>query len=126
MLSSSIVVPLQGKLEDAVETLSQMVNREYLLTPQSKMSEAARNVDYLCDNYLTEMNFVAEIAARAARIGEPPPAPTLPQPQVEPRPPSPEPEDDNPMRFLPDGGRILGFVDRNGRLHILITNDGDF
>lgn len=113
---------LQGKLEDSVETLSEMVNREYLLTPQSKMSEAARNVDFLCDNYLTEMNFVAEIAARAARIGEPPVPP--PPPPLEPRPPSPEPEDDDPLRFLPGGGgRILGFVDRNGRLHILITND---
>ena len=112
---------MQGKLEDAVETLSEMVNREYLLTPQSKMSEAARNVDFLCDNYLTEMNFVAEIAARAARIGEPPVPP--PPPPLEPRPPSPEPEDDDPLRFLPGGGRILGFVDRNGRLHILITNE---
>ena len=105
-----------------METLSEMVNREYLLTPQSKMSEAARNVDYLCDNYLTEMNFVAEIAARAAHIGEPVPPPPPPS---EPRPPSPEPEDDDLLRFLPDGGRILGFVDQNGRLHILITNDGE-
>lgn len=119
----ALFCPLQGKLEDAVETLSEMVNRDYLLTPQSKMSEAARNVDYLCDNYLTEMNFVAEIAAGAARIGQPPLSP--PPPPMEPRPPSPEPEDDNPLRFLPDGGQILGFLDQNGRLHILITNDGE-
>ena len=87
------------------------------------MSEAARNVDFLCDNYLTEMNFVAEIAARAARIGEPEPRPSPPR---ERRPPSPEPEeeeDDDPLRFLPEGQRILGFMDRNGRFHILITND---
>lgn len=44
-----------------------MVSRPYLLTPQSKMSEAARNVDHLCNEYLTEMSAVATIAALAVK-----------------------------------------------------------
>ena len=55
---------LQGKLEDAVETLSQMVNREYLLATHQKLNVAARNVEFLCEEYLSEMKEVAAIAGR--------------------------------------------------------------
>ena len=55
---------LQGRLEAAVETLSQMVNREYLLTPQYKMKEVARDVDTLCEGYVVAMQQVATIAGR--------------------------------------------------------------
>ena len=57
---------LQGKLEGAVEVLSQMLNREYLLIPKHKMSEAARNVEFLCEEYLAEMEDIARIAGRVA------------------------------------------------------------
>lgn len=62
-----MAVCFQGKLEEAVEVLAVMVSRQYLQTPQSKMNEAARNVDYLCSEYLTEMSAVATIAALAVR-----------------------------------------------------------
>ena len=52
----------QGKLEEVVEMLAQVVNRPYLLTPQAKISETARNVDYLCEEYLAEMREVARAA----------------------------------------------------------------
>ncbi len=55
---------LQGKLEDAVEILSQMVNRDYLLTPQQNMSSAAHSVEFLCEEYLVEMQEVATLAGR--------------------------------------------------------------
>ena len=57
---------LQGKLEGAVEVLSQMLNREYLLIPKHKMSEAARNVEFLCEEYLAEMEDIARMAGRVA------------------------------------------------------------
>lgn len=57
-------VALQEKLEDAVETLSQMVNREYLLATQQRLVVAAKNVEFLCDEYLVGMRDVADIAGR--------------------------------------------------------------
>lgn len=80
----SVLSSLQGKLEEAVEMLSEMVNRPYLKTPQSKMSEAARNVDYLCEEYLTEMEEVAHAALLAqeesnAPRQQKPPSPVRPQ-----------------------------------------------
>ena len=45
--------------------LAQVVNRPYLLTPQAKISETARNVDYLCEEYLAEMREVARAATEA-------------------------------------------------------------
>lgn len=53
---------IQGKLEGAVETLSQMVNREYLLATQQKLIMAAKNVQVLCEEYLLSMHKVAEVA----------------------------------------------------------------
>ncbi len=62
-----------------MEMLSQVVNRPYLNTPQSRMSEAARNVDYLCEEYLTEMREVAHVALLAQEELNPPrPPPSLP------------------------------------------------
>jgi hypothetical protein len=55
---------LQGKLEDAVETLSQMVNREYLLSTQQRLVVAAKNVEFLCEEYLVGMRDVADIAGK--------------------------------------------------------------
>ena len=55
---------LQGKLEEAVELLSQIVNREYLLIPKHKINEAARNVECLCEEYLSEMKSIAIMVAR--------------------------------------------------------------
>ncbi len=55
---------LQGKLEDAVEMLSQMVNREYLHTTQHRLSVAARNVELLCETYLSGVQEVADSAGR--------------------------------------------------------------
>lgn len=46
---------LQGSLEEAVERLSQMVNRPYLSTTQSVMSATARSVSILCEKYLKAM-----------------------------------------------------------------------
>ena len=60
--SSLDLVFTQGKLEDAVEILSQLVSRPYLKTPQIKMGEAARNVDYVCEEYLKAMKEVAKEA----------------------------------------------------------------
>lgn len=44
-----------------------MVNRPYLLTPHSKMSEAARDVNFLCKKYHTEMREVALVACAARK-----------------------------------------------------------
>ena len=56
-----------------MEVVSDMVNRQYLQTPRSKMNEAAENVDYLCSKYLTEMSVVATIADLAVKEAEKPP-----------------------------------------------------
>lgn len=53
----------QGKLEEVVEMLSQVVNRPYLRTPQDQIKEIARNVDHTCEEYLNEMKEVATAAA---------------------------------------------------------------
>lgn len=53
------VEDLQGKLEEMVETLSQMVNRPYLCTPHSTMAATTRSVDSLCDKYLKSIRHVA-------------------------------------------------------------------
>ena len=57
--------------------LSQMVNRPYLLTPQGQISETARNVDHMCEEYLSEMREVAWAAAEhsAKLTRKPPPKP---------------------------------------------------
>jgi len=55
---------LQGKLEEAVELLSQIVSREYLLIPKHKINEAARNVECLCEEYSSEMKSIAIMVAR--------------------------------------------------------------
>lgn len=60
----------QGKLEDAVEILSQLVSRPYLKTPQTKMGEAARNVDYVCEEYLNAMKEVAKEATTVEKKPE--------------------------------------------------------
>ena len=60
----------QGKLEDAVEILSQLVSRPYLKTPQIKMGEAARNVDYVCEEYLNAMKEVAKEATTVEKKPE--------------------------------------------------------
>ena len=65
----------QGKLEEAVEMLAQVVNRPYLLTPQAKISETARNVDYLCEEYLAEMREVARAVTEATLQVKQPPKP---------------------------------------------------
>ena len=41
-----------------------MVNREYLLATQQKLVVAAKNVEFLCDEYLVGMQEVADIAGR--------------------------------------------------------------
>ena len=70
------MIYLQGKLEDAVEILSQQACRPYLHTPHSRMSGMARNVDYLCEEYIQEMSLVAEVAAKAQQtVPTPKPAP---------------------------------------------------
>ena len=70
--------------------LSQMVNRPYLLTPQSTMSEAARNVDYLCEEYLKEMQEVAMVASIAQQKPRPKPVLSEPTPRRGlPNPPAP-------------------------------------
>ncbi len=51
----------------------EMVNRQYLQTPRSKMNETAGNLDYLCSKYLTEMSVVATIADLAVKEAEKPP-----------------------------------------------------
>lgn len=67
------MVLTQGKLEDALELLSQQVNRPYLQTPQAKMGEAARNVDYCCEEYLKEMREVAKVATVVEQKPKPKP-----------------------------------------------------
>ena len=47
-----------------MEILSQMVNREYLLASQQRLNVASRNVDFLCEEYLSEMREVALVAGR--------------------------------------------------------------
>ena len=127
----------QGKLEEAVEVVSEMVNRQYLRTPRSKMSEAARNVDFLCNEYLSEMKEVAANAARAVKKEKeaPPPRATPPPPAQEPHqrmlgmPPfmgiplgeGPEiPEQPGDRRY-----RLIGLLNQDGTLHILrVPEDG--
>ncbi|XP_064389464.1 uncharacterized protein LOC135337456 [Halichondria panicea] len=125
---------LQGKLEEAVEVVSEMVNRQYLQTPRSKMNEAARNVDYLCSEYLTEMFVVATIADLAVKEAEKPPPPRA-------TPPTPQ-EDSPPPRMgviplgfgpavpdQPDGERrfrLIGLLNPDGTLHILRVPEEEF
>ncbi len=88
-----------------------MVSRQYLLSPRAKMSEAARNVDYLCGEYLTEMSVVAVIASLAVKKGrEPSPGPTTPT-NVTPPPPD---EPDGEQNF-----RLIALVNPDGTVHIL-------
>lgn len=116
---------LQGKLEEAVEILSQMVNREYLLIPKHRMSEAARNVESLCEEYLVEMKEVAVMAGRVvlgiedeerrkqrieerrredeARAARPPSPPTLDE-----------------ILFLE---HLIRLMDGQGRMHIFLPPD---
>ena len=114
---------LQGKLESAVETLSQMVNREYLLTPQHAMSEAAHNVEFLCEEYLLEMQEVAMLTGRMVmgiedeerriereRERERERAQRLPSP--------PTLEE---LLFL---DHLMRLMDGNGRLHIFMPPQG--
>ena len=78
----------QGKLEEVVEMLSQVVNRPYLRTPQTQIKEVARNVDHTCEEYLHEMKEVARAAAHHSleifKKKEPPPPrkPTPPPPPL--------------------------------------------
>lgn len=116
---------LQGKLEGVVEILSQMVNREYLMIPKHKMSEAARNVEFLCEEYLVEMKEVAVLAGRVvlgiedeerrrqreeqerreaeARAARPPSPPTL--------------EDLQEILFIE---HLIRLMDGEGRLHLFL------
>ena len=118
----------QAKLEEAVEILSEMVNRQYLRTPQSQMGEAARNVDCLCNEYLSEMKEVANIAycaliaeqRRKQMVDEPPPKPpranpAFPHSTERPQANTRVPEDD----LLRNLENFVMFVDPDtGRLHI--------
>jgi ankyrin repeat/IBR domain-containing protein 1 len=77
---------LQGKLEEVVEMLSEVVNRPYLRTPQDRLQEMARNVDHVCEEYLHEMKEVARAAAHHSLVifqktkEEDPPRPMNPDP----------------------------------------------
>ena len=118
----------QAKLEEAVEILSEMVNRQYLRTPQSQMGEAARNVDCLCNEYLSEMKEVANIAycaliaeqRRKQMVDEPPPKPpranpAFPHSTERPQANTRVPEND----LLRNLENFVMFVDPDtGRLHI--------
>ena len=117
-----------------------MVNRQYLLTPRSKMSEAARNVDFLCNEYLSEMKAVAANAAYAVKKEKeaPPPRPTPPPPPQE--VPSPGRRMHFPFMGIPLGEgpeipeqpgdrryRLIGLLNQDGTLHILrVPEDGRF
>lgn len=115
---------LQGKLEEAVEHLSQMVNRDYLLTPQHKLKEAAQNVEYLCEEYLMEMEVVAMIAGMAAmgiedeeqrKEREERERREREERERAERPPSPPTLEE--LLFLEN---LIRLMDGNGRLHIFV------
>ena len=113
-----------------------MVNRQYLRTPRSKMSEAARNVDFLCNEYLSEMKEVAANAARAVKKEK-----EAPPPRLTPSPPAQEPPQRMSMPFMgiPLGEgpeipeqpgerryRLIGLLNQDGTLHILRVPEGGF
>ena len=60
---------MQGKLEEIVEMLAQMVNRPYLNTPREDMTGAARNVEYICQELKDVMRGVVLTGFKV----EPPP-----------------------------------------------------
>ena len=70
-----------------MEILSQLVSRPYLKTPQIKMGEAARNVDYVCEEYLKAMK---EVAKEATTVDPKPEQRQVkkqkPHPEANPRP----------------------------------------
>ncbi len=79
------------------------------------MSEAARNVDYLCGEYLTEMSVVATIASLAVKKGrEPSPQPDTPPDVI------PPPMEEQDQRF-----RLVGMLNADGTLHILRVPEDD-
>lgn len=129
---------MQGKLEEAVELLSEMVNRKYLNTPPSQMGEAARNVDAVCDEYLKEMREVANIAyssvldekrrkemeSRPAASKAPPSLPPRRPWADTPRDPSHIPREHTPVphnELLRSLESMRMYVDQaTGRLHIYV------
>ena len=114
-------------MEQAVEMLSEMVNRPYLRTPQTKMGEVARNIDYLCEEYLQEMRAVAAVAAESIKA-----TPNRPPPIPRPQEPEEQQQQMNDAPLLPglefneDGELILtiGFVDDDGEMHLLRIGPG--
>ena len=112
---------LQGKLEEAVEILSQMANREYLLIPRHKMSKSAQQVEFLCEEYLVEMKEVAIMAGRVVlgiedeeRRRQREEERRIEEEERAARPPSPPTLDE--IIFLE---HLIRLMDDQGRLHIL-------
>lgn len=62
-----------------MESLAQMVNRSYLNTPRAEMASKARDVDFICQEFIEVMREVV----LTGLTEEPPKAPV-------PRPPSPD------------------------------------
>lgn len=111
---------LQGKLEEAVETLSQKVNRQYLLTTQQKLNVDARNVEFLCEEYLLEMREVAAIAGRFV-MGIEDEEQRLAREERERREREREEEVGPPtLEELLFFEHLIRLMDGNGRLHILL------
>ena len=74
ILSESIVIFFtQGKLEEVVENLAQMVNRPYLNTPRTDMASRARDVSFICQEFTEVMRDVV-----LSGLTEEPPAPLPP------------------------------------------------
>ena len=116
---------LQGNFEGAVETLSQMVSREYLLIPQHEMSEAARKVESLCEQYLVEMKAVAVLAGRVIlgiedeeRGRQREEERRREEETMADRPPIPPTLEE--LLFIE---HLIRFIDGQGRLHILLPVD---
>lgn len=73
MASRSLDYPLatQGKLEEVLEILAQMVNRPCLNTPRADLQETGRNVEHVCQEFRESMRGVVVEGLKA----EPPPPP---------------------------------------------------
>lgn len=65
-----VIVRVQGKLEEVVEILAQMISRPHLNTPRSELTETALTVSHVCEEFLTVMREVVLAGLRK----EPPPA----------------------------------------------------
>lgn len=118
---------LQGKLEGAVEVLSQMLNREYLLIPKYKMNESARNVEILCEEYLSAMKDIAVTAGRDAlgiddeerRIQREEQRRREAEERAN-RPPSPPPPNIADLQELIFIEHLIRLMDDQGRLHLFV------